>query len=195
MKPLILFYFTLTVLCFSSLNADELPGDTKELLSKLDAFSEQVLTNAQDEIRKKEAQVITVLAAHLKRETKAGNLKTALSIQAEIDRLKNNKTASVQKGKTDDTKKRPTLESSLRASSTVWFQTRRPEYRLHIDSENDTYFIEVEGERKPAKVTLLDDSTVQIYYGKNTTHVCSLKDEGLWIEGDSKPEWQLEKTK
>ena len=86
MRPTILL-FTLC-LPFLGICQESIPKDSGELLKKLEAYSAELRSETEAKIVQKENEVIDVLQKHLTRETKSGNLQSALALKNMIDTLK-----------------------------------------------------------------------------------------------------------
>lgn len=91
MKPC---FFLLLIISLAIGHAQErsaaLPADTLDLLAKLQAFEAAETERVDAAIAQKRQQVAEVLKTHLDRETKAGNLETALALKNLISELEEN---------------------------------------------------------------------------------------------------------
>ncbi|MEM7014143.1 MAG: hypothetical protein AAF585_22005 [Verrucomicrobiota bacterium] len=63
----------------------KLPTDSADLLGKLDHFAETERADTEKRIKEKSQAVITILKAHLERETKGGNLEAGIALKREIE--------------------------------------------------------------------------------------------------------------
>ena len=77
----------LMVFATSTSASDELPSDSKALVDKLEAFVAEEEAKAAKTIEEKKKAVVALLNKHLERETKAGNLDSALSLKNKIAEL------------------------------------------------------------------------------------------------------------
>ena len=76
--------------CF--LQAQELPKDVADTLNKLNKFEHHVRAEADDQVSDKRTEVSRFLQEALTRETKAGNLDSALAIKGLIESLQSKTT-------------------------------------------------------------------------------------------------------
>ena len=79
--------FMLPWLISGVLGEVDLPGDSAELLSKLEVFAANERLEAQVEVQEKRAFLRKLLQKHQARETKEGNLDQALALKAKIAEL------------------------------------------------------------------------------------------------------------
>lgn len=89
MKTLILLLVTLPIFAM----ADDFPRDVAEVISKLERFEAEELDKANKAISDKRSDVADFLETALERETKSGNLDTAVALRKKIEQMRDSKNA------------------------------------------------------------------------------------------------------
>ena len=93
----------------SSITAqDALPSDSADLIVKLESFENQELAKAQKAIAEKKAAVVEVLESHMARETRGGNLDSALALKEKISEL-SAKDSTVEKAPSPPSSANPSI--------------------------------------------------------------------------------------
>ena len=155
---------TISLLTIFSALGEELPKDTKELLEKLEVFSESERQKAEARIQEKERQVAEVLNQHLERETKAGKLEAALAIKNAISTLErpghNIADAPPPMPSNEGT---PSKKVRLNKDETKWRRKTRPGWELVLRPKEEEYFLTIDGKRSPDwEVKLREDRVILI---------------------------------
>ena len=150
---------------------DKLPQDSKALLSKLESFSLEVKQRADKEIKSKEAEVISILKTHLKRETEADQLDAtlaALAIQVEIDRLERQSQTENQTSPEEEIKQlllngkwtaiSNRAELEFKRDGTVFWGSTKSSWEIITDNEEPKLVLYFHGNRNdPNSIEFSED--------------------------------------
>lgn len=186
MKPIRNFLFFLT-LSIATVHADSenLPSDSKELLTKLELFEEETLEKAQEVIIQKRAAVSKILQSHLDRETRSGNLETALQLKRAIEGLSDpTKQLEQSPGNSEEkTMAEPDEETSLLEFliGPVWSHTegRDLTFEFKEDGTGDKFLGEAVNPQ--SFEWQLDDQVITVKFGPNTRYFAvDLQRKELW---------------